>query len=55
MEYKVLVGESTDVLETAVEKYVASGWKLVGGVSAYLGSCKHGIFTQAVIKGDYNE
>lgn len=52
MEYKVLVGESPDILATAVEKYVASGWNLVGGVSAYFGSCKHGIFTQAVIKGD---
>ena len=52
MEYKVLVGESPDVLATAVEKHVASGWELVGGVSAYLGTCKHGIFSQAVIKGD---
>ena len=52
MEYKVLVGSSPNMLATAVEKYVASGWKLVGGVSASLGSGRNGMFTQAVIKGD---
>lgn len=52
MEYKVLVGASTHMLSTAVEKYVASGWKLVGGASASLGCGTNAMFTQAVIKED---
>ena len=48
MDYKILSGSNVNNLETDVAEWTAKGYRLVGGVSAYLDSQSRTVFIQAV-------
>ena len=52
MEYKILVGESADMLSEIVNMHIDIGYKPIGGASVSRNDYGKKTFPQAVIKGD---
>lgn len=52
MDYKVLVGESADMLSEIVNMHINIGYKPIGGASVSRNDYGKRTFSQAVIKGD---
>lgn len=52
MKYKVLIGDSADVLSEIVNMHIDIGYKPIGGASVSRNDYGKETFAQAVIKGE---